>query len=574
MKKLLVMLLAVIMAMTSLVGLSVVAEQELYEIEILTNNSKWEISTDSKIGQYIADKFGIVFKNIYYAGDMREKQSTSLAAGDYGEIVWLQRNDMVSAYYNAGALYCIEDHLAEMPNFSERYVEQLDRWRAPTDGKLYKWETNTPNANYETCEVAIRSDILELNGWKMPTTVSELTALLIKAKETYPTTVDGLMTVGMTVPFAEGWGLQGVACIGYEKGGKYLSIGNEGVVFNWPEDKFEDYFLIPETKESLKMFNTWYQEGVLDVECFTDYGDQTNAKTATGQAFAVWYATWCTNNQAMIEAGLSDYQYVNCFIQLDSQAANGEPRSFKVETARPFDSYAITTAARYPERLIELIEWTASDEGQTIFMSGFEGEGYDLFPADLVDQIEWVPSEEDPTKFVRVCNFDEEAVTIPEGEVGVRVPTEWLINSTEEERYEYGFSTFGFLPMDASKNSPDGQRFSLRNETKYSDLASLTERQREVYAKMGFSSSKQWGDEHGAFVDTGTSGSITLDATSEEAKIMQQMVDCRLKWSAKLILAETDEEFEAIWADAVAEYDLLDHQKVVDTYNELYAASK
>lgn len=538
MKKLLGMLLAVTLLLASLAGFTAFAEQEEYVIEILTNDSEWKISTESEIGQYIADKFGIVFKNIYYAGDMREKQSTNLAAGEIGEIVWMQRNDMVSAYYNAGVLYCLEDHFDQLPNFTARFADQLDRWRAPTGGKVYKWEANTPNMVYESCEVAIRSDILELNGWQMPVTASALIDLLKKAQETYPTTVDGLMTVGMTAPFAEGWGLQGIACIGYEKGGKYLSIGNEGVTFNWQDDQFVDYFLIPETKECLKMFNTMYQEGILDIESFTDFSDQTSAKCATGQALAVWYATWIPNNKAMIEAGLEDYQYVSCFIQLDSQAANGEPRSFKVETARPFDSYAITTSARYPERLLELLDWACTDEGQTVLQCGFEGETYTI------------------------------------GEDGKRVPTDALMNLTTETQTQIGLNIFDFLPRDISKNSQDGQYFNLRNEKLYGDQAVLTERQREVYAKMGFEYSSQWGDEHGAFVDTGTSGTISLDSTSEEAKIQQQMVDCRVKWSAKLIMAESDEEFESIWNDAMAEYDLLDHQRVVDEYNRLYAESK
>ena len=75
-------------------------------------------------------------------------------------------------------------------------------------------------------------------------------------------------------------------------------------------------------------------------------------------------------------------------------------------------------------------------------------------------------------------------------------------------------------------------------------------------------------------MDTGSSGSVVLDATSEFSKIQQQMVDCRVKWSAQLIMAESDEEFESVWAEAMAEYDLLDHQSVVDEYNRLYQEIK
>ncbi len=538
MKKVWIVLLVLSLTLTGLAP--ALAEEEPYVIEVMTTNSQWEMSNETDIGKYLEEQFGIVFKNIYYAGDIREKQSTNLAAGEIGEIVYMQRNDMVSAYYNAGVLLCLEDYLEQMPNFAERYVEQLDRWRAPTGGKLYKWETNTPNTKYESMEVLIRSDLLELNDWQMPDTASEMVALLEKAMATYPTTVDGLPAVGMTMQLAEAWGLQGIACIGYEKGGKYLSIGNEGVVFNWVDDQFEDYFLCPDSKESLKFFNTLYQKGLLDVECFTDFSTQTFDKACTGQAMVIWYGNIDVNsaNTELRNAGLEQYEYVKTYMQLDSQAANGEKRSYKIETARPFDSWALTTSCKDPQRLIELIDWACTNEGQTILQGGFEGDTYTI------------------------------------GEDGKRVPTEKLLNSTVDERVAIGLSQFSFLPMDKSQNSQDGQYFDLLSEQIYQDQVSLSERQKEVYANMGYDYSTQWADEHGVFVDTGYSGSVSLDSTSELGKIQQQMVDCRLKYSSRLIMANSDEEFESIWEEAVAEYDLLDHQSVVDEYNRLYQELK
>ena len=116
MKKLLVMLLALALVLSSMT-FAVAEDKELYVIEILTGNSDWEMSNEMDVGKYIEENFGIVFKNIYYAGDLREKQSTNLAAGEIGEIVAMQRNDMVSAYYNAGVLFNLEEHLDEMPNW-------------------------------------------------------------------------------------------------------------------------------------------------------------------------------------------------------------------------------------------------------------------------------------------------------------------------------------------------------------------------------------------------------------------------------------------------------------------------
>jgi putative aldouronate transport system substrate-binding protein len=57
-----------------------------------------------RVGKAIYDKFNINFELISYAGDQREKQNLMLAARDYGEMVYMQRADMVQSYIKAGAL--------------------------------------------------------------------------------------------------------------------------------------------------------------------------------------------------------------------------------------------------------------------------------------------------------------------------------------------------------------------------------------------------------------------------------------------------------------------------------------
>ena len=49
------------------------------------------------------------------------------------------------------------------------------------------------------------------------------------------------------------------------------------------------------------------------------------------------------------------------------------------------------------------------------------------------------------------------------------------------------------------------------------------------------------------------------------------MVEVRTKWSARMVLAESEQEFEQVYSDAMAEYDKLDHQSVIDELNRLYS---
>jgi len=69
-------------------------ERPLYVIKRLTSPTKIKMSDETVIGEYIKEKFGIVFEFVPYTGDIREKQNLMLAAGDYDEIQDMQREDM------------------------------------------------------------------------------------------------------------------------------------------------------------------------------------------------------------------------------------------------------------------------------------------------------------------------------------------------------------------------------------------------------------------------------------------------------------------------------------------------
>ena len=62
-----------------------------YSIKVLVAPTKMSNYMDTVVGKVIYDKFKINFETISYAGDIREKQSLMLAAGDFGEIQYMQR---------------------------------------------------------------------------------------------------------------------------------------------------------------------------------------------------------------------------------------------------------------------------------------------------------------------------------------------------------------------------------------------------------------------------------------------------------------------------------------------------
>lgn len=519
------------------------SDRSEYVIQILRNPERvagFERSDQNAVGKVIKDKFNIVIEHIMYTGDLREKQNLMLAAGDFNEIQYMQFDDIVSSYVGAGALLDLEQYKDIMPNFWARYGEtQIPLWRLVGNGTLYKWELELPmqgDVDLALNDMFIRADVLERYGWPTPVSTSDWIELLKKAKQDFPE-IDGKPTVAITAPFAEPWGLQGIAPVLYEKGGEYLNVGNDGVIFNTKTNQFEDYFKNQYVKESLQCLNTMYREGLLDEECFTDTLDRTIEKANNGTALALWYINWFD-----VSSIPNERQYVHLPIQSDTQVAEGQKRMISTYTTRDFNSYGITTNARHPERIAELIDWAMSDEGQTLMTNGIEG-------------VHW---ERDASGKRVMTDLGIQARRAPLGDA----------NKTE------GLFIYNFTLAWFNQLASDGQFTDLFAHAEIYDQYFLTERQREAYAGMGWENSKDWWIKNGVLQETGLTGAVRIDSTTDLGRLHQQMTEVRVRWSAKLIMANDDASFENIYQQAMAEYDLLNPDSVINEYNRLYAEAQ
>ena len=514
-----------------------VADDDLYVIDILVTGTSIDSSLDTVIGQYIAEEFGIAFNYIGYSGDIQEKQALMLAGGDYNEIQYMQYQTIVQQYMDAGVLINLDDYKDILPDFYKRFENEIPYWRIGSpDGGLYKWEGNAPRT-YSTksdhLDMVVRSDVLEYYGYPELVSASDWIAFLEQAVKDFPTTPDGQPTVGITAPLSESWGMQGIVPIGYEKGETYVACGNDYYTYNVKTEQFEDYLLNPEAKESFQFFNELYNKGILDEECFTDTADVTQQKMDSGRAIAVWYVDWGMNaaNKALTEAGHPEMSYVEMPFQLDSQI--GQKYSLPATYVYPFMSYGLTDKCTEPEKVLKFINWCCTEEGQLILQSGFEGVHYTVEDGVRV-----------PTDLRMECSLNSE-VALREG----------LADGTS--------SHFKGLPL-VFTAAPDGQPYNLSLESAYKDEFNLNDRQKEVFAAMGWENSNAWWDENVSVANAGFSQACALDTTSDLGKIGAKMVELRVKYSANLLMAD---DFDAVWNELMAEYDKLDHEAVIDAMN-------
>lgn len=517
---------------------------ELYKIQILsTPLSIVKTSSDTEIGKVLREKFNIEFEFLPTSGDQREKQNLMLASGDYPEIVRLEGNDMVNKYISADALVSLDDYLPITKNFTNIFKEQIPYWRvASPDGKLYKWEMLVPQdfaATVEINDMAVRTDALEKQGWPNLVTEDDWFNFLKTSMEQMPET-NGQKTIGMVMPFAESWGPGLIEFM--EKGGTYVDQGtNDTVIWNEANKKWEHVFKIQETIDNYRWFNKLYRAGILDKDCFTDTLDQVRNKVVSGQALSMWYVIWEAGgaNAELVKAGHPKMQYINMPIRSNAQEAANEKRLVRIETTRPFDSVAITKNAKDPERIFQMIDWCLSEEGQILLQSGIEGKQY-----TIVD--------------------------------GKRVPTEEYINALKNDP-EYsgkvGFDLYRFLGSTKLKGS-DGINYYISSDPTYSDTLFLADRQKEAYQKLGWANSRDFWLKIGVSAPNGLASTCSLDPNSDEGRLNEKFNEFRVKTGAKLITSKTEAEFEQNLKSALAEYDKIGLQKVVDKYNEILEANK
>ncbi len=517
--------------------------KELYTIQVLTRSQVANVvqnSSETPIFKIIKEKFNIEFELIPTSENIKEQLNMMLAGGNYPEIIRLEDQDTVDKYITAGALLPLDPYLDNSPNFKEFYKDSIDLWRlSGGDGKLYNWNIYMPQdlANFpENNDILVRRDVLEEAGWPNILSADDYVKLLGDFIKKHPET-DGQKNVGMTAPFGESWGMAGIAPIMYEKGG-YLQLANGAVIWNDPDKKFEDMIKNDYTKESFQFFNKLYRAGALDLESFTDKLDQVGEKINSGRALASWYCRWLASgaNQGFEKSGKTDLQYILLPIKSPKQIANNEKRTVRLATNRPFDTVAITKNAKYPERIMELVDWIASDEGQILVQSGIEGIHY-----------------------TRVN--------------GKRVPTEEFKNSVASDPdywYKQGFSIVDMLGYAAASSKVDGQPYDLLKDVNTTDEL-LPQGVTDAYKAMGWENSMQWWTDNAEGVTVGVAASVSVNPSTELGALEARITDLRIKYSSQLMMAKSDEEFETIYNTLLEEHGKLQPEKVVDEYNRLYA---
>ena len=399
-------------------------------------------------------------------------------------------------------------------------------------------------ANGPMFDMLIRSDILEEQGWPQLLTEDDYITVLKKALEDHPTTDNGDPTVGITFAGAEDWMLTTLLML--DRGGYTECNSGLSVVWNNQKDVFEDKFSNIYFEAGLKFLNRMYQEGILEDEIFTTDSATVTEQLQSGAALSTWYITWEQNgaNQKLREAGKENMEYVIMPNTTQLQLDNGEKRCIRILDTYDWQSIVVTKNTKYPERIMELLDWASTEEGQILLGWGIEGVHYTI--------------DEDGLR-----QLTPESIAC-------------MLGAGDDETYNDGVGTYYFLGVSAGydKNNQTYNRFC--DESVYS--LSMSDRTKEVYSHYGWEGvTDPWkkNDKFGyEYVHTGLAGTVALNPSTDESALDTKLSEYIYKHMAQLILAESDEEFEAKYDEFMAEYQSYGPQTVVDAYNSVYDGIK
>lgn len=360
-----------------------------YRIPVLVKSSTVESSDETYVGKLIKEKFGVVFDYEIYAGDILEKTNLQLAGSDYTDIINVPWDNNVVNWIDAGAVLPLDDLLDQYgQDFKALHEENIPIWKmAAPDGKMYKWETAaglTEGANVMN-DMWIRSDVLAALDYPKLVNSDDWIEAIKKGKELFPTTDEGMATEGLCVPLGETWGMA-LTQIFNEKGGLSGALGGTDCAQWDPVNETYVDMISPYMKENMQFYNKLWRENLTDKESFTMTTDAMTEKMNTGIPIAVFYSGWGAKsaNDNLKKTGRAEQAYVPMPIQSPTQYEDGLPRNLGVWHSNGINSWMITDKAKDPARIVEVLNWFATEEGLNASGWGEEGVHYTVEDGEKV----------------------------------------------------------------------------------------------------------------------------------------------------------------------------------------------
>jgi len=334
------------------------AKKERYKISMM-----YPLYSDppkkGEIWKLIEDKFNIEFEPMAIPDNSYgDKLKVTLASGDLPDLIlWTAYPDPeFTKYVRQGAFLELDDWVTQYPNIMDTPEQIFDNIRI--DGKLY----GIPRTRALTrAAVMIRKDWLDNLGLPIPQTVDEVYETALKFTYDDPDQNGKDDTFGVVM--GENLSHMDSLWMAFDTGNGWRLM-EDGTLMNAE--------ITPGRKQALEWLRNLYQEGGLD----KDFAVLKNTQ--------VWEKLEGGKGGIFLGGQTSDYaRYVENLAKIDPNAElimfhppKGPTGKFGFgETSGFFGQWVIpaNTEPKKVERIMELLNWQASEEGYEISRYGIEG---------------------------------------------------------------------------------------------------------------------------------------------------------------------------------------------------------
>ncbi|WP_438446105.1 ABC transporter substrate-binding protein [Gorillibacterium sp. sgz5001074] len=339
-------------------------------------NPSWD-DMQSEIGKIIKEKTGITLKQEFPVGGKDEDMfSLMVASNDFPELVMPKGN--AQKLIDAGALIDLAPLIDKYgPNIKKVYGEYFKRLRwSNADKSIYILPSAGVDQTYFDAGggFQIQHQVLKELGYPQIKTVQDYENALKAYVAKHPTTADGKPTIPMTLNAGE-WQI-------------LISTTNPAFLTTGAPDDGEYYidqstydvklhYQRPEEKEYFRWLNHMNDIGLLDRESFVQKYDQYKAKIASGRVLGMIDQKWDYEEAENVlkKEGKHDLTYARLPVTFSEKYKD---MSFAPTGYMAGYGIGITKSAKDPVRLIQFLDYLASDEGQVLVNWGVEGVHYKI----------------------------------------------------------------------------------------------------------------------------------------------------------------------------------------------------
>lgn len=313
---------------------------------------------DSPYIKFLEDKFNVDLTIISESSKYPDKVNTIMASGDLPDYLMMTNKESFSKWAAEGMLMDLTDMVGSYPNLTGE-ISELGWNLSKYDGRIY----GVPLLRYDQTPMTLFCNKTFMDNLGIVPedvkTIDDWHEMLRRFTFEDPDKNGVDDTYGILASDND-----------YSLPARAFLDAFDGAENQYVDGEYIPYYLTDGYKEYLKFMNGLYKEGIIDPEYVVTTGQQRWDK-AVSDKYGCFLWFWMTT-----ELRTMGYDLDNLVPMAPPLKEDGTQSRVRYEN--PVRNYtAITKNCKYPEKVLEILDWGCSEEGGKFVFAGIEGLDYE-----------------------------------------------------------------------------------------------------------------------------------------------------------------------------------------------------